>query len=164
LNNTDYDEIIKGALVTYRWYYGQGELTDPDDDGVYETFLYNVPGGVHPITITAFAGDNYDFETFEITLSVTQTAGPDLTWLIYVLSGGALCLGLAILLYQTHFKYPPIVRKIRKLRKSVRKGKKGKPILLKDRNDILIDSFQVSKEILESEQIEKIKKSGGETP
>ena len=98
---------------------------------------------------------------------------------LYVLSGGALCLGLAILLYQTHFKYPSLVRKIRKLRKSIRKGKKVKPILLKDRKDILLDSFQMTKEILESEQIEKeeltkidkfdfdkqeINKDGGETP
>jgi len=180
LNNTDFKEIIKGASVTYRWNFGQGELTDIDNDGVYESTLNNVPAGTHVIYITAFAGDDYDFETYEITLSVSQTAEPNLSWLIIVLSGGILCLGLAILLYQTHFKYPPMARKIRKLRKSIRRGKKKiKTILLKDRKSILMDKYQIDNQILEFEPIVKedvdkidklgfdkqeFKKTGGETP
>jgi len=150
LNNTDFTGIIKGASVTYRWNYGQGELTDIDNDGIYESTLNNVPAGTHVIYITAFAGDDYDFETYEITLSVSQTAGPNLTWLIIALSGGILSLGLAILLYQTHFKYPSMVRKLRKLRKSIRRGKKKiKTILLKDRKSILLEKSQKDNQILQ---------------
>jgi len=150
LNNTDFSEIIKGASVTYRWNYGQGELSDLDNDGVYEYTLNDVPAGTHIIYITAFAGDDYDFETYEITLSVSQTAEPNLTWLIIALSGGILSLGLAILLYQTHFKYPSMVRKLRKLRKSIRRGKKKiKTILLKDRKSILLEKSQKDNQILQ---------------
>ncbi|MFW9947277.1 MAG: hypothetical protein ACFFDX_10665, partial [Candidatus Odinarchaeota archaeon] len=64
-NNT-----IKNATVTYKWAYGQGLLLDPENDGIYEVDLVNVPLGTYIITIYAFAGDNYDFESYEIMLIV----------------------------------------------------------------------------------------------
>jgi hypothetical protein len=149
LNNTDFGGMINGASVTYRWDRGQGELTDQDSNGIYESVLNNVPAGTYVIFITAFAGDDFEFETYEITLSVTQTPGVNLTWLIIGLTGGIVSLAIAITLYQTHFKYPPMVRKIRKLRKSIKKGRKVKSLILKDRERILMDYSLKTKPVLD---------------
>ena len=65
-NNT-----IKNATVTYIWAYGQGLLEDLDNDGIYNVTLINVQVGVHNITISALAGDDYTFETYIITLIVS---------------------------------------------------------------------------------------------
>ncbi|MFX1462354.1 MAG: hypothetical protein ACFFBF_04825, partial [Promethearchaeota archaeon] len=51
-------------------------------------------------------------------------------------------------LYQTHFKYPPMVRKIRKLKKKVQKTKKTKPILVKQREEIVKESIQSQTQFL----------------
>ncbi|MHA2049741.1 MAG: hypothetical protein ACW986_09015 [Promethearchaeota archaeon] len=149
LNNTDFGGLIKGASVTYRWNFGQDELIDPDNDGVYEVILTDVVPGTYSITILAYAGETFNFESYEITLSVIGTLGPDLTLLIIGLAAGALVLGIVILLYQTHFKFPPTVRKIRKLRKKIRKEKKVKPIQIKDRPSLVDDYIKKSNQILE---------------
>jgi len=156
LNNTNFGGVIKGALVTYRWGSEQGELTDDDNDGIYEVVLKNVPTGSSIIRITAFAGDEYYFETYEIALNVVKRTEPDLTLLIFGLSGGILSLGLAIVLYQKHFKYPPLMRKVRKLRKSITKGRKVKPLLLQDREKLIDANFQDIIQILKLEEIEQI--------
>jgi len=158
LNNTVYGDYIKGASVTYIWEQGQGVLTDPENDGIYEVILKNVPTGSHIITITAFAGDDYDFNTYEFTISVVRKTEPNLTWLIIGLTGGILILGVTITLYQTHFKYSPVVRKIRKLKKAIKKGKKVKTLLVNDRESILLENFQKTKEMLEFEPIQSGKK------
>ncbi|MFX1585740.1 MAG: hypothetical protein ACFFDL_14415 [Promethearchaeota archaeon] len=144
LNNTNmlpFGELIKNATVTYKWAYGQGLLLDPDNDGIYEADLVNVPSGTYIITITASAGDDYDFESYEITLSVNIREGLDLTLLVIIFSSIIIGLLLVFGLYQKHFKYPPLVRKIRKLRKKVRKGKKIKPIGLSKREEIVKETF-----------------------
>lgn len=64
-NNT-----IKDATVTYHWVYGQGELEDLDSDGIYIATLSNVQEGAYSISILAFAGDDYTFETYRIMLIV----------------------------------------------------------------------------------------------
>ncbi len=174
LNDTVFGADITGALVTFNWAYGQGELLDLDGDGTYEYLLENVREGVHTITISAFAGDDYDFESYTLTLVVTAptvTPGPNLSWLIYVLAGGIVGLVSIFTLYQTHFKYPPMVRKIRKLKKKVRKAKKTKPILVNKRDEIINNELQnqiksIEYEVLQPEQVDKIEKTpykeGGE--
>jgi hypothetical protein len=145
LNNTIFGGLILNASVTYAWAYGTGVLTDLDNDGTYEATLANAPEGVYPITITAFAGDDYDFATFEITLVVTRpetVPGPDLSWLVYVLGAAIAGLTIFFTLYQTHFKYPPLVRKVRKLRKKIRKEKKTKLMILENRGQIVKNVFQ----------------------
>ncbi|KKN08515.1 hypothetical protein LCGC14_1055930 [marine sediment metagenome] len=130
LNNTDFGGIIKGATVSFIWEYGVGELTDLDNDGVYETILQNLKVGSHIITITAFAGDLYEFETYEIVLNVIAESKLNLTWIVIGLTGGIMGLVSVFISYQKHFKYPRIVRKVRKLRKNIRKGKKTKQLLM----------------------------------
>ncbi|NVM37598.1 MAG: hypothetical protein HWN81_18525, partial [Candidatus Lokiarchaeota archaeon] len=136
-------------------------LEDTDNDGTYEILLENVREGIHTITINAFAGDNYNFESYVITLVVTAptvSPGPDLSWLIYVLVGAIAGLTIVFTLYQTHFKYPPMVRKIRKLKKKVRKAKKTKPIMINKREEIIQTHLQTQIDLidLESFQPEKV--------
>jgi len=157
LDNIDFGGVILYANVTYIWAYGQGTLQDLDNDGVYEDELINVPAGTYPITITASAGDDYDFESYEITLNVVGVSGPDLTLLIYVLIGafGALVIGFT--LYQTHFKYPVMVRKIRKIRKKIKKNKKLKALEMATREDLITDQLKSQKELsnLEFNKLDK---------
>lgn len=146
LNNIDFGEVIRNANVTYRWAYGQGELEDPDGNGIYEVQLVNVPAGTYKVTITASAGDNFDFKTYEITLNVVAISGPDLTLLIYILMGAFGALIIGFIAYQKHYKYPQIVRKIRKIRKKIRKSKKVKPLEVNKRQDLIKSLFEDQKE------------------
>lgn len=82
----------------------------------------------------------------------------DYTWIIYALLIGVAGIITAFTLYQTHYKYPPLVRKLRKLRKKVRKGKKIKPIISKDRQEIIKIKYMeymksVKLEILEDKNL-----------
>jgi hypothetical protein len=82
----------------------------------------------------------------------------DYTWIIYALLIGVVSIITAFTLYQTHYKYPPLVRKIRKLRKKVRKGKKTKPILAKERQESIKTKYMdylksVKLEILEDKNL-----------
>ncbi|MFX1530455.1 MAG: hypothetical protein ACFFBC_05040 [Promethearchaeota archaeon] len=79
--------------------------------------------------------------------------GPDMGWLVYTLIGAVVGIVTIIGLYQTHFKYPPMVRKIRKLKKKVKKAKKIKPILVSKREEILKSSIENQKSNLDIEII-----------
>jgi len=145
LLDTYFGGTILDALVTYKWAYGQGELNDTYNNGIYEVLLENVPKGTYPITIYADAGDDYEYVSKEITLIVSSPEigpGLDLSWLIYILVGGIIGLVMVFTLYQKHYKYPPMVRKIRKLKKKVRKSKKTKSILVNSRDETIQNSFQ----------------------
>ncbi len=151
-----FGDTIKGAVVTYRWAYGQGELLDLNNTGTYEGFLENVPEGTYTITINAFKSDNYDFITKEITLIVTRTeteTGPDLSWLVYVLIGAIIGLVGIFTLYQKTLKYPPTVRKSRKIRKKIRKGKKTKPVKdIASREDLIKGHLESNVETIQLEK------------
>ncbi|MHA2100603.1 MAG: hypothetical protein ACW99A_18160, partial [Candidatus Kariarchaeaceae archaeon] len=56
LNNDDFGGNVEGARVIYTWAFGQGELTDPESDGVYEVRFENIPEGVFTVSITVYAG------------------------------------------------------------------------------------------------------------
>jgi hypothetical protein len=153
LNNTDFGGIIINATVTYRWEGGQGELVDSDNDGIYEAVLQNVPAGSYVISITAYAGEDYEFEIYEIILNARAVPGFDFTFIIILLSIGIVGLGTFIVLYQKHFKYPLKVRKIRKLRKKISKNKKLNPISLQTRDNIIKSKIQINKQMLDQEKI-----------
>ncbi|MBA7637906.1 hypothetical protein ES703_45555 [subsurface metagenome] len=89
--------------------------------------------------------------------------GPDWSWLVYTLTAGIIGIITVFSLYQIHFKYPPLVRKIRKLKKGVKKGKIKKSILVNKREDIIKHNLNKSKNILvlestQHDQVEKIEK------
>jgi len=167
LTNTDFGGNVKNATVTYRWANGQGFLTDSNDDGVYEATVNNVPTGTYRISINAYAGEDYDFsDDFEIILNVVAPPGPDITIILISLAAGLVGLTTAFVLYQRHFKYPPKVRMMRKVRKKISKGKKLKPLTVYTRDNIITTELERNKEILkvEKEIVDKInKKPGGET-
>ena len=85
------------------------------------------------------------------------TPGTDMSWLVYTLIGAIFGIVIIIGVYQGHFKYPPLVRKIRSLKKKVRKSKKTKPILVSKREEIIRNNIEVQKRILDIEIIEKEK-------
>ena len=128
LNDTDFDQLITGAVVFYSWESVQGALTDSNNDGIYEGVIRNVPEGSHSITISAYGIEEYNFQDYYLTLNAITPAQPDWTWLIVLLSGAFGALAVVFTLYEIRFKYPPTVRKSRKLRKKIRKGKKTKPV------------------------------------
>ncbi|MFX0036014.1 MAG: hypothetical protein ACFE9I_10290 [Candidatus Hermodarchaeota archaeon] len=151
LNDTDNDELIRGAIITYTWDLDAVPRVLTENNGIYEGEIENPPEGLYTIRISVYAGDNYEFEDFEITLNVeayVPSPQPDLGWVIYILIGAILGLVIIFTLYQTHFKYPPMVRKIRKLKKKVQKTKKTKPILVKQREEIVKESIQSQTQFL----------------
>ncbi|KKN26969.1 hypothetical protein LCGC14_0869350 [marine sediment metagenome] len=166
LNDRDFGGVIKGAIITYTWAYGQGNLTDLDNDGHYEAVLEDVPIGVYSITISASGVENYNFGSYKITVSVNQPITQnDQTWVVYLLITAIIGASGGFASYQLHFKYPPMVRKIRKLRKKIRKGRKSKPILTSKRHEIIKNTLRNQTEILDFEtknlenKTTKIKKS-----
>ncbi len=84
----------------------------------------------------------------------------DLSPLVIGLTAGIIGIVVAFSLYQGHFKYPPLVRKIRKLKKRVKKGKVKKSILVNKREDIIKHNLNNRKNILvlESTQDDQVKK------
>jgi len=167
LNNTDFGGRIMNATVTYRWDNGQGILTDSNNDGIYEATLNNVPAGSYRIYINAYAGENYDFsDDFEIVLNVVALSGPDITIIIISLAAGVVGISVGFVLYQTHFKYPPKVRMMRKIRKKIGKGKKLKPLTVNTRDNIITSEIERNKGMLsiEKENVDKLnKKIGGDS-
>ena len=167
LNNNDFGGTIKNATVTYQWENGQGILTDSNSDGIYEASLNNVPAGSYIININAYAGENFDFRgDFEIVLNVIATTGPDINIIIISLVAGLVGVTVAFVLYQKHFKYPPKVRMMRKMRKKVGKGKKLKSLTVNTREDIITSELENNREMLklEKESVDKInKKTGGDS-
>lgn len=144
---------IINAIVTYRWAYGQGNLTDPDNNGIYEAELTNIPTGTYEIIIEADAGDNYSFEIYRITLTVESETTADFTLLFISLAGGLVALVTAFTLYQVRFKYPPLVRKSRKIRKKISKGKKTKPIKdISSRDDLIKEHLENNVETIQLEK------------
>jgi len=156
LTDSDFGGVITNANVTYRWAYGQGNLLDPENDGIYvtdEDELKDIPTGTYTITITASAGDDYSFETFIITLNVVSITQPDFSLVFITLAGALVALVVGFALYQVRFKYPPTVRKSRKIRKKINKSKTTKPLkdiasredLIKAHLDSNVETIQLEK-------------------
>ena len=85
--------------------------------------------------------------SFNITY-ITIEPEMDIIPIVIGLAAGIVGLIIGFTLYQTHFKYPPTVRKIRKLRKKVKKGKKVKTFMLNIRKDIVNNEIQDKLQIL----------------
>ncbi|MHA1932222.1 MAG: hypothetical protein ACW96X_06755, partial [Promethearchaeota archaeon] len=154
INNTDFGGFIKGAIVLYSGDLGEGVLTDPDNDGIYASTMRNVAEGSYTITITAIGSDNYEFLSFQLTINSITPDAPDWFWLIILLTGGIVCIVSIFSLYQFHFKFPPLVRKMRKLKKRIKKEKKTKPIIVNNREEISKKNFENQKKVLELETVQ----------
>ncbi len=84
---------------------------------------------------------------------IPDEPGVDWTLLIIILIASIAGLVITFSLYQTHFKYPPIVRKMRKLRKKIKKGKTAKQILLKKRQELIKNGSKEQIKILNFDSI-----------
>jgi len=125
LTDEDFGGTIKYANVTYRWQFGDGELTDLNSDGIYEIELKNVPVGSYVITITATKGDDYEFERYEVTITVTNPPFEFLLFLILLIAAITTVISLVsyLILYKRVLQYPKPIRKVRKYRRTLRKTK-----------------------------------------
>ena len=75
-------------------------------------------------------------------------ADPIWTIILYVLIGVITGIVSIFTIYQTYLKYPPIVRRIRKLKKKIRKGRKIKPKITDKRGDIIERRVKETQDIL----------------
>jgi len=125
LYDLDFGGTIKNASVSFSWSGGSGTLSDANNDGIYEAVISNIPDGSHTITISAYAGDDYSFERYEVFITVIRPAEDILLfWILLIVSSVATVSALTyLILYQKIFKYPKPVRKVRKYRKTLRKTK-----------------------------------------
>ncbi|MEE9379475.1 MAG: hypothetical protein V3V33_15725 [Candidatus Lokiarchaeia archaeon] len=123
INNTDFDEIIKGAILTYTWEEGQGILEDLNNDGIYESNLTNVPAGTHSVIINAFGSDKYNFISLEIIIVATKPGDASFLFRVLLIVGIIVSIGLGgyLYAYQKVLKFPKAVRKVKKYRRTLRK-------------------------------------------
>jgi len=123
--NLDFGGTVKGATVTYRWAHGTGFLTDDDNDGVYTVLLTDIPEGSFTLTINAFKGDEYDFTSYELVISVIRPPEETLLFIILLIVSSIVTVSALsyLYLYQKVLKYPKPVRKVRKYNKTLRKTK-----------------------------------------
>lgn len=148
LNDTDNNLLIYDAVITYIWEFGTGVLIDLDSDGVYNTTILNIPEGSHIITISAITQGDYAFLDFELLISAIPPSGVDpMLYIIITAILGLAVIGLGIYfaIYQKILKYPPTVRKIRKLKGKIGKGKKPKSIDFSNRTSYIKDIYEDNK-------------------
>ena len=150
LIDLDFNTHILDATVTYTWTYGQGSLTDPDNNGVYEGTIANLREGTHVITISVYAGDDFEFERFTVTLNVVRP--PEDILLLQVLTivgvGAAVALGGYLLAYQRVLKYPKQIRTIKKFKSKLSKPKSVE-IETHSRDDLIDGIYAEKIELLE---------------
>jgi hypothetical protein len=73
LIDLDFGGSILDATVVYSWQFGQGVLTDPDSNGIYEVLLVGTMPGIYSLVISAYKGENYEFESFTIIIVISQS-------------------------------------------------------------------------------------------
>ncbi|GAB4313891.1 MAG: hypothetical protein Kow0069_15210 [Promethearchaeota archaeon] len=114
---------IPGANVTFFWSRGEGTLRDLGN-GTYSARVGLPRFGVHSLTVTAVK-DAHQFALVEVTL-VVKVPGNEgnlaLAWTLVGALGGVVAIFAA---YNVHFKYPPDVREVRRVRRLLKKLRPG---------------------------------------
>jgi len=126
INNSDFGEFVKSATLSYTWEYGAGTVKDTNNDGVYEIELTNVAEGSHKLYINAFAGDNYQINEFDVTISAVISLEDFALFIGLIVIAVIMGIGLAayLIIYRTILRYPKPIRKLRKFRHSLKGDKK----------------------------------------
>jgi hypothetical protein len=124
LRDLDNGVLIKNATLKYTVEFEQGEVKDLNNDGYYEITLSNVPEGTFNLVLTAYAGDDYEFKRYEITLNVVRPAEDNTLYLVLSIVGIGAAIGTGgyLIAYQKVLKYPKSIRKVHKYQK-ILKGK-----------------------------------------
>ncbi|MFW9948964.1 MAG: hypothetical protein ACFFKA_02415, partial [Candidatus Thorarchaeota archaeon] len=157
LTDLDFGVSVLNAIVTYTWDYGQGTLIDPENDGIYEGTIPNLREGTFLITISVYAGDDYDFERFTITMTISTPPESALLYQILTIVGIAAAIGVSgyLLAYQKVLKYPKQVRKIHKVKSKLKKPKAlGADV--KSREQLINEHYSEEIEALEKQVKKKI--------
>lgn len=163
INDTDFNEIIKDAIVTYSSSLGDGVLLDSDNDGIYEVIIENAPIGTHSIFIHAYGSKIYDFKDYEIILTVIRPVEELILFQLILIGAivAAIGLGSYFYAYQKILKYPVPVRKVRKYRKSLDK-KEAPKVVIMDRERAFKSTYQkeanIASKYLKSKPTEKVEK------
>ena len=128
LLNLDLNNSIIGVSVNYSWVFGNGTLLDPENDGIYEVTIPGLPLGSYDIIIIAYLSDDYDVQSYKITLIVTKPSDNIFFFQIGIIIGivAASIVGGYMVLYWRIFRFPKVVRKIRKFRRTLRQKKAPK--------------------------------------
>jgi hypothetical protein len=138
LRNSITGEYLTGATMKYNFEGTEGYLIDKNGTGHYTgDFSFKEPG-TYKILITVFNGYDYNIEPLELTVVVIDpNAGKDNTVAITVLGilFGVVMTG--VVAYMVYFKYPKMVRMIRKVRNGLGKAKSVPLNNLKSYNELI---------------------------
>ncbi|MHA1684087.1 MAG: hypothetical protein ACTSUE_24320, partial [Promethearchaeota archaeon] len=97
--------------------YFSASITCPSSPGTYELILI--------IEVVDYAIiTQHEFTDPGFTLSVSQKESIIPIWVFYLLVGIIIGMIVYFILYQVRFKYPPLIRKIHDLKRSVSRGKR----------------------------------------
>ncbi|MHA1341191.1 MAG: hypothetical protein ACTSRZ_14410 [Promethearchaeota archaeon] len=118
------NKLIKGADVSFTYKFGKGTLTDPDNDGHYTVNLTILEPDTYKIYITAYKGINYNFEPYEVIVSVIipPEEGKIPAWIILMLIGIIIAIISLFISYELYFKYPKDVRIIKKVKRAIKRN------------------------------------------
>ena len=143
LTDEDFGGTIKDANVTYRWQFGEGELTDSDSDGIYEVDLTSKPVGTYTLTITVDKGEDYYFQRFQVTIVIISPPDNFLIFFVFLITATITVIALIsyFVLYKTVLRYPKPVRKTRKYGRTLGKTK-NPSVNITPRKDSFIASFK----------------------
>ncbi|TFG01318.1 MAG: hypothetical protein EU542_07115 [Promethearchaeota archaeon] len=114
-------------------------------------------------SLEVFIGNTFNYDE-NVTIKINQVdlfisykyieSPTDLLPLAITMTIGLISLLIGIGAYQLFFKYPPLVRKIRKLKRKIRKNKKTKTITINKYQEYINNIYQDKKEILKTPQLE----------
>ncbi|MHA1729061.1 MAG: hypothetical protein ACTSWY_10055, partial [Promethearchaeota archaeon] len=142
----EFGEIIQGCEVNYTGDLGSGTLTYNETTKYYTAQLSTIPEGEFSVYINVDKGPNYTFERLRVTITSITPINPVDIVLFYLLIAAIIALVAGFGAYQFYFKYPPMVRDLRSIKKKIRKGKVKKTSTVKT-----MSRSEITTEILENQ-------------
>jgi hypothetical protein len=118
-----FNQTIIGASVNYSWAFNpNGILTDPGNNGTYEARIGDVLDGSYIIVISATYGDNYDIQSYQITLTVYRDPIEVFIFQILLISAivAAIVVAGYLILYWKVLRFPKPIRRVKKFGRSLR--------------------------------------------
>jgi hypothetical protein len=155
-----FSEPIENAIINvtgwgtnYQYVSSQGQYT------ITFQALSTLAEGTYNIQIE-IGKESFQTQTFNISIVVSAPSAGPLFDLNYIMLGAAVGIVAAVGIYSGwnyYFRYPAVVRKIRKLRGGLRKMKvPAKPIDVKGRNETIIEFNSKDEKIIENIKTELV--------
>jgi hypothetical protein len=117
------DEYLVGATVQYNFQGNEVQMVDKDGTGHYTADITIKETGTYTIYITAYLGNEYRIEQFELTIVVIDpNAGKNNTAVVVVMAIVMGVVSAVVIAYMVYFKYPKMIRTIRRTRSNLRKS------------------------------------------